>query len=197
MNIPKEFLKIKSYDVRHLPIIRAYLEKMQLSKIIDTALNCEMVNSPGRIIMGMILDILTGRTPLFRLKEFFEHQDIELLLGEKLPLSSFSDTNVGRVLDRLFEYGTQKILTEISLNAVKTFELDLEYIHQDTTSVNVWGDYRRSDNEETIHITHGHSKDHRPDLKQFMFSLLSVEKNIPIFGKTEDGNASDKKIKEY
>lgn len=41
-------------------------------------------------------------------------------------------------------------------------------------------------------ITHGHSKDHRPDLKQFMTELLCVERGVPIFGRTLDGNTSDK-----
>ena len=36
--------------------------------------------------------------------------------------------------------------------------------------------------------------DHRPDLKQFLISLLCVDKNIPIVGGTESGNESDKKI---
>ena len=33
-------------------------------------------------------------------------------------------------------------------------------------------------------VTHGFSKDHRPDLKQFMTELLCVERGVPIFGKT-------------
>ena len=33
-------------------------------------------------------------------------------------------------------------------------------------------------------LTHGHSKDHRPDLKQFMTELLCVERGVPIFGRT-------------
>ena len=43
-------------------------------------------------------------------------------------------------------------------------------------------------------ITYGHSKDKRPDLKQFLISMLCVDRNIPIMGTTEDGNASDKTL---
>ena len=42
-------------------------------------------------------------------------------------------------------------------------------------------------------ITHGYSKDRRPDLKQFVLSLLCVGTDVPIVGKLEDGNASDKR----
>ena len=43
-------------------------------------------------------------------------------------------------------------------------------------------------------ITHGFSKDHRPDLKQLVHSLLCVDHGIPIYSQMLDGNASDKNI---
>src|SRR5262249_25187177 len=43
-------------------------------------------------------------------------------------------------------------------------------------------------------ITHGYSKDKRPDLKQFVFSTLCVDRAVPLWGTPEDGNASDKTI---
>ena len=68
-------------------------------------------------------------------------------------------------------------------------------MHFDTTSVNVWGDYDQcSPNSGSINITFGYSKDHRPDLKQFLIKMLCVGKNIPILGSCEDGNKSDKAI---
>jgi len=48
--------------------------------------------------------------------------------------------------------------------------------------------------EEGTAITYGHSKDNRPDLKQYIIELLCVEKNIPILGGCEDGNSSDKTL---
>jgi transposase len=43
-------------------------------------------------------------------------------------------------------------------------------------------------------ITYGYSKDKRPDLKQFVFSTLCVDRAVPLWGKPEDGNASDKTV---
>ena len=185
---------IYSYYVRHLPIIRTYLEKMKIPAIIDRALDCEMAQSPGKVVMGLVADIISGRSPLYRVKEFFEHQDMKTVIGNHISLNAFSDTNIGRVLDRLFEHGTEKIFTDISIAAVKEFAINLNHIHEDTTSVNVWGEYKHSEIQDGVTIAHGHSKDFRPDLKQFMFSLLCAEKNIPIIGKVENGNASDKTI---
>ena len=65
-------------------------------------------------------------------------------------------------------------------------------MHFDTTSISVYGDYEFT--EEPFKITYGHSKDHRPDLKQFLISMLCVNRNIPIVGAPKDGNASDKTL---
>ena len=65
-------------------------------------------------------------------------------------------------------------------------------MHFDTTSISVFGDYDFID--PPFKITYGHSKDKRPDLKQFLISMLCVDRNIPILGRTEDGNASDKTL---
>ena len=44
-------------------------------------------------------------------------------------------------------------------------------------------------------ITFGYSKDHRPDLKQFMIYMLSNQDgDIPLLAQTVAGNSSDKKL---
>ncbi|MEA1050332.1 IS1634 family transposase [Lamprobacter modestohalophilus] len=83
----------------------------------------------------------------------------------------------------------------MSVAAMDRFALTAKHVHFDTTSVNVFGDYANTnDAQATANITYGYSKDKRPDLKQFVLSMLCVSRGIPIVGKHEDGNASDKKI---
>lgn len=129
---------------------------------------------------------------LYRLEEFFFEKDTELLLGSDVEPERFSDYNLGRVLDKIHQTGTQKVFSSIAQNAVTAFDIDAKRVHFDTTSVSVYGDYDYTD--EPFNITYGHSKDKRPDLKQFLISLLCVDRNIPILGTTEDGNASDKTL---
>ena len=46
-----------------------------------------------------------------------------------------------------------------------------------------------------ILITHGSSKDHRPDLKQAVLELMvSQDGGVPLLSKSWDGNASDTKV---
>jgi transposase len=50
----------------------------------------------------------------------------------------------------------------------------------------------RQNQEVPFTITHGYSRDKRPDLKPFVLSMMCVDRAVPIWGKPEDGNAADK-----
>jgi transposase len=153
--------------------------------------------SPRRVVLTMILDALSGKCPLFRLWEFFADKDVELLLGDNIPLAKLSDCTLGRDLERLADAGTHKILTAVVLGAMKVFQLDLSHVHRDTTSHSLYGDYvfyHREDHDQLFVITNGFNKAHRQDLKQIVHSLLCVDHGIPIYSKLIDGNESDKTI---
>lgn len=154
-----------------------------------------MTLKPGHLVQAMVLDTLSGRTPLYRVERFMAEHDIELLLGTKIAASAFNDNNLARGLDAIFETGASKILTNLGIQAVKEFSLDTRSLSYETTSTSVWGDYEKCEHDVPPpgpSITHGFSKDHRPDLKQFMTELLCVDGGVPIFGQTLDGNSSDK-----
>ncbi|MBC8456681.1 MAG: IS1634 family transposase [Deltaproteobacteria bacterium] len=189
--------KIAAYVVGHLPIVKSYAIKIGLVDIVNKLVASEMDVDPGTVFLGMVMDTLSGRTPLYRLDEFFQDQDTELLLGRRINPAVFSDYNVGRVLDKAYAIGAIRIFSAISREAVDVFEVSNRHVSFDTTSVSVYGAYDlyRDDGESSIlRITNGHSKDHRADLKQFLVSMLCVDGNVPVFGKTEDGNGSDKTI---
>jgi transposase len=185
----------QSFGVDRLPIVSAFCHKIGISQSINSRVNSKAEIDAGTVVTAMILDTLAGRRPLYRFHEFFQHQDTELLLGREIAPERFTDDVLGRALDRLHEADTMKIFTEISLKACRLFGVRIEQGHFDTTSVIVGGDYDNSAaGGSAPHNTYGFSKDTRPDLKQFMFSLLCVEGNIPLLGKVEDGNAADGKL---
>ena len=189
---------IEAYQVQHLPIVKAYADKIGLVEAINQLVPTEMAIDPGTMVLGMILDTLSGRSPLYRLEEFFTHQDTALLLGKAVPPGAFQDDTVGRVLERLYATGTMKVFTACAVRADRVFGFDKRYVHFDTTSITVYGDYRPPEEakepEVPFRITYGYSKDKRPDLKQFVFATLCVDRAVPIWGTPEDGNASDKTV---
>src|SRR5499433_2046556 len=192
---------IEAYHVQHLPIVKAYADKIGVVEVINQLVPTEMGIDPGTIVLGLILDTLSGRSSLYRLEEFFAHQNTTLLLGQALAPDAFNDDTVERVLERLYDVGTMKIFTACAVRADQAYGLDKQYVHFDTTSISVYGDYLPLEGQQDqqapavpFTITHGYSKDKRPDLKQFVFSTLCVDRAVPLWGKPENGNASDKTV---
>jgi transposase len=184
-----------STNVDILPIVKEYGRRMGIVGIIDKALLADsgMRVSPGLIVLGLIMNILSTRSPLYLVEEFFEGKDVILLLGESMTAAKFTDDTIGRVLDLIYEYGTWKLFSDISVFVTKAFSIELSEGHQDTTSVTVWGEYEEKDGD-TLKINRGHSKDLFPANNQYVINLLCAEGNIPIFAGIHDGNSSDKKI---
>jgi hypothetical protein len=52
-----------------------------------------------------------------------------VLFGHQMPGGYFNDDNVGRVLDHLFNVGTQKIFSALSVSALQRFELSTDHVH--------------------------------------------------------------------
>jgi transposase len=194
--IPQE---LEAYPVHHLPIIKAYADQLGLVEVVNQLVPTEMDIDSGTSVLGMILDTWSGRSPLYRLAAFLAQRDTELLLGQAVPAEGFNDDPVGRVLDRLYEAGTTKLFTACAVRADQVFGFDKRYVHVDTTSVRVYGDSLPPE-ESLAHaapftITHGYSKDKRPDLKPFIVATLCVDRAVPLGGPPEDGNAADKTLK--
>jgi transposase len=191
----KEGEPIRACDVRFLPIVSAYARTLGVVEEVDRLCGSKRGLSDGQIVMALVLDALSGRSPLFRLPQAFAKLDTELLLGEVISPEKLNDDAVGRALDRIFEVGTGKVLSAVALRAVKLFDLDTTHVHHDTTSRTVYGDYDlygEESHDQPFVITFGFSKDHRPDLKQLVHSLLCVDAGIPIYSTCENGNLSDK-----
>jgi len=127
--------EISAYVVNHLPIIKDYVDRIGLVPVINELVPSEMEIDPGTIFLGMVLDTLSGRSPLYRLDEFFKSQDVELMLGKKVGASSFCDHNVARVMDKAYEVGSIKIFSALAANAVRIFDVNTRHVSFATTSV--------------------------------------------------------------
>ncbi|WP_320042377.1 DUF4277 domain-containing protein [uncultured Desulfobacter sp.] len=114
----------KFTDVRFFPIFREYAKRLNIVETINTMVDSNMDLSPGDAALAMIMDTLSGRTPLYRLEEAFKGLDSELILGVPISPDQLNDNNLGRAMDKLFEAGTNKIFSQISQNAIGCFKLD-------------------------------------------------------------------------
>ncbi len=88
-----------------------------------------------------------------------------------------NDDRVGRMLDRLFDADRASLVTETVLKAIEEFEIGLDELHNDSTTVTVTGAYDHADGyarggKPTPALRQGH-RDFRPDLKQLLYSGVS------------------------
>lgn len=193
------------YDTKrldHLGIVAGVCHEIGLVETIN-----EMLPTPsgrkvscGTATVAMILNGLglTGRA-LYLMPEYMENKAVKLLTGEDLEACDFNDDTLGRALDELFQAGITELFAQIAQDAVTTYKLDVAFAHTDTSSFSLTGQYESAVAQEAeamrgaVKITHGYSKEHRPDLKQVVVTLVTSQKGrIPLWLEALDGNNSDK-----
>lgn len=176
--------------------------------------------SPGLVVKAMIINGLgVVSAPLYLFSQFFEGKAIEHLIGAGIQPSYLNDDRLGRVLDKLYLVGISEIFTSIALEAAQKFEIKTDTSHLDSSSFHLHGKYEQelpsvaffgketdenqsdissTNNRESpvpIKITYGYSRDHRPDLKQFILDLIySGDGDVPLFLRVASGNESDNSI---
>lgn len=195
LEISKDNIETLSLD--HHGIVAGICKELKIAQMINTKLQVhnDRIVSPGQAVVAMIINGLgfTNRR-LYLSHQFFANKPINLLLGESLTASDITDYTLGHTLDEIYEYGSSKLFADISFAVALEHNLLGSSIHLDTTSISVDGEYESMyGDEKIVNITHGYSKDLRPDLKQVVLSLaVSGASNLPIFMEALDGNSSDK-----
>ena len=210
-----EEMSIQNID--HLGIVAGIVDAIGLVEIINDLLGKEEEEkvSAGQVVKAMILNGLGFVSqPLYMFSKFFESIPCEHLIGEGVRAEYLNDDKVGRVMDKMFLKGLETIFLAVSLNAIQKFKIVTTTSHLDSSSIHVHGEYKtplpevifekskiedESDQEESqlksrqaINITYGYSRDHRPDLKQFLIELICTgDADIPLFFKTASGNKVD------
>lgn len=175
-------------------LIKAVCDELGVASLIDERVRwdeqpCKL--SPGTRIVAMIVNALVHRTPLYQVEEFYAGQDVALLFGPGVSAQDFNDDALARALDALAEAEPRTLFTQLALRAVLRDRIPVKTLHADTTSRSVYGAYE-SYPTQPLHITYGNSKEHRPDLKQFLFGLVTNAEGFPVAATVEDGNLSDK-----
>jgi len=150
----------------------------------------------GTATVAMILNGLGfSNRQLYLVPQYFENNPVEYLLGEGITADLLNDDCLGRTLDWLYEQDVTTLFAGLALQARRRFSIQAQYLHRDTTSFSVSGDYATKEEGDPVPlaITYGYSRDHREDLKQWMLALATThDGDIPIFLRPLDGNSSDK-----
>lgn len=215
MKLKPQEIEIQNID--HLGIVAGIIDSIGIVEIINELIGVEKdekVNA-GQVVKAMIINGLGFVSkPLYMFPKYFETIACEHLIGTGVKPEYLNDDKLGRVMDKLFIKGLDTIFFIIAVKAAQKFGVSLSTSHLDSSSMHVHGQYNTSlpevifesqeigNNQELeeiavkspkeITITYGYSRDHRPDLKQFIIEMIcSGDGDIPIFLKLASGNQAD------
>lgn len=147
--------------------------------------------SPGLLIESLIICILCNRKPLWKVHQFWVEQDLaSVFAGVDLTPDQLNDDAYGRALDKLSEINEKELVGTINLTMLAAHGLDIDFVHFDTTSKSVQGDFE-GEAPKDFDVTRGYSKDKRPDLKQLKFGLGVQQSGLPLMGELLSGNKLD------
>jgi transposase len=192
---------LTSCRIAALPVLDHVLRRLRLEEFLREHLAREdgrsrVSNATG--LMVLVRNLLIAREPLYGVGEWAARHEPELLGLTPAQLPSLNDDRAGRCLDRLFDADIPSLTLAVVAHAVREFGVELDELHNDSTTVTLHGDYESADREQTLRgklrlaVTHGHNKDHRPDLKQLLYILtVSRDGAVPVQFRVESGNATD------
>lgn len=162
-----------------IPIFRYYWEKLGLDKIFERyAEKNNYQFDPKEAIFSLICNHLIE--PRSERGTFYWKEDVYEPKWDDLNLHHYY-----RALDFLIEH-KDRMEMDIFRNVVDLFNLDLDLIMFDTTTLIHWGEGKYAEI-----LKHGFSKDKRGDLKQIMVGILMTKDGYPIGHQVFPGDLGD------
>src|SRR5665811_368242 len=183
-----------------LPVINSFADRLGLPRLLDTyvpADDARLRLTPATALGVVVANLVIGHEPVYALGEWARPFDPALLGLGPNQADLLNDDRTGRMPARLFDADRASLLTRLVLDAVARFDVDLTQLHNDSTSIRFSGSYHGGDGhtrggKPTARLTRGHSKDHRPDLKQLVWILtITADGAVPIAYRVADGNTVD------
>jgi len=192
-----------------LPIALTFLRKLRVAELIDAAIPPRPPGpqsaiaaalgmpppvpppSVGTCAEAMILNVLEGRVALCQMEDWLRGLAVDTLWGPEVQPAQFTDDRLALALDALFAAGTETLYSQIVVELVRAFHVSLDRLHFDTTSLSTYGAHAVPDALPGPRAVPGYSKDHRPDLLQWVFGMTVQHEGLPILSTLQDGNTAD------
>jgi transposase len=192
---------ILTHSIGALPIINRLLKRMRLEEFLQRHLPPEdertKVDTP-RVVLLLLKNLLVSREPVYAVVEWARIFGPELFDLWPADLEFLNDDRVGRCTERVFLALTTSLIMDVVTHVVQEFDVGLQELHNDSTTVTFFGNYPNAEAEQPFAgqavpaITWGHNKDHRPDLKQLLYILtVSDDGGVPVYFQTASGNVVD------
>jgi len=191
----KKGVTLSKFVIGAHPIIQSFVQKLRIHQLIATYIQQDLrIKLPVEKTLGLLIhNVLTTPVPMYEIADWLAPLDEESLGLDRSEVAYIHDDRVGQALERFYQGRHKDVFFHLALRAIKVFGLQCVQIHQDTTSVTFCGNYSGWRVPESL--THGHNKDHRPDLKQLVLGLsVTADGSIPLVHKIYPGNQTDDRL---
>ena len=183
--------KKDTYQIGGLNLMLSYVERIGLVETVNRYCPRDGDISDGTVVAVLVINRLLSPRSLSRMGEWVGDTGLHLLLGIADPKA----LNYDRLADVLLAVYPhwQTIATEVTLRAVEVFQLKVDTVHYDLTSVFFHGEYEGSD-----WVTFGYSRDDRPDKRQVNIGVSATDDGEVVLaagcgiysGDTNDGTTT-------
>jgi len=186
---------LNTEQINSVPLLLGVIEQMGIGDLIDahvTPHGAWQGARVGTLVSIWLCHILSERNHrLVAVRDWVAHRTLTFntLLETTLRDTDFTDDRLANVLSMLGDETTQATLDQAMLQRwIRVYRLPSDTVRLDSTSVSVYHD--TEDDDSLLH--QGHSKDHRPDLRQFKAMLASLDPlGLPLVCQPVAGNRAD------
>lgn len=192
---------LRSFEVGAVPLLNHFLQRMRLEETLAEHLPADDVRQEiptAAVVLLLIRNVLISREPMYGVPEWAARHGAEQFNLFHEQVSQLQDDRLGKALQRLFLGTTPDFVLAVVRQALREFHVSLDELHNDSTTITFHGSYAGAEEPlvsegRTQHaITWGHNKDHRPDLKQLLFTLtLAADGGVPVYFSVHNGNTTD------
>lgn len=196
-----EGFELQSFQVGAVPLLNWLFERMRLEESLKRHLpeddpRTELPTTCALLVL--VRNVLLSRQPVYGVGEWAAGFAPDLFDLWRDEVALLHDDRLGGCLERLFESVGPELILAVVRHVVEEFSVSLDELHNDSTSISFYGAYEEAQQEgrrrgrATHAITWGHSKDHRPDLKQMLYILtISEDGGVPVYFTSASGNVVD------
>ncbi len=164
--------QLRRKRVGEMPLLHHLAKRLRFDELLASHISAhgnEKIPAAQSLLL-LVFNITSGRMPLYELPQWTTDFDGRLIgQDSELPENLFNDDRYARALDKLYLADRASLMTDLVLAMAQALQLDLSQLHNDSTSIKTCGSMP-GQSTSGLQFKRGHSKDHRPDLKQIVFS---------------------------